>query len=51
MSRRQLALSHLWVLEGGRDEPTLLLLHGLGASGEVWAGVRDLLDRRWPGRW
>jgi pimeloyl-ACP methyl ester carboxylesterase len=52
MSRQEAGPGHLWVQEGGRGEPTLLLLlHGLGASGEVWAGVRDLLDRRWPGRW
>jgi pimeloyl-ACP methyl ester carboxylesterase len=31
--------------------PALLLLHGLGATGEVWAGLRGLLDGRWPGRW
>jgi pimeloyl-ACP methyl ester carboxylesterase len=51
MSRQALGPGHLWVQEGGRGEPTLLLLHGLGASGEVWAGVRDLLDQHWPGRW
>jgi len=51
MSRQELGPGHLWVQEGGSGEPTLLLLHGLGASGEVWAGVRDLLDQRWPGRW
>jgi pimeloyl-ACP methyl ester carboxylesterase len=27
-------------------EPVLLLLHGLGATGEVWQG---LLERNWPG--
>lgn len=27
-------------------DPVLLLLHGLGATGEVW---HDLLDRHWPG--
>jgi len=27
-------------------EPALLLLHGLGATGEVWQG---LLERNWPG--
>jgi len=51
MSRQELRPRHLWAQEGGRGEPTLLLLHGLGATGEVWGGVRDLLDRRWPGRW
>ena len=41
----------LRVLEGGSGEPVLLLLHGLGATGDVWDGWRPLLARRWPGRW
>jgi hypothetical protein len=41
----------LRVQEGGRGEPLLVLLHGLGATGDVWAGWRPLLARRWPGRW
>jgi pimeloyl-ACP methyl ester carboxylesterase len=41
----------LRVHQGGRGEPVLLLLHGLGATGDVWEGWRPLLDRRWPGRW
>ena len=28
-----------------------MLLHGLGATGDVWGGWRPLLARRWPGRW
>ena len=28
-----------------------MLLHGLGATGDVWAGWRPSLARRWPGRW
>lgn len=28
--------------------PTLLLIHGLGATAAVWAGLRTMLD--WPGR-
>ena len=28
-----------------------MLLHGLGATGDVWEGWRPLLDQRWPGRW
>lgn len=28
-----------------------MLLHGLGATGDVWNGWRPLLARRWPGRW
>jgi len=27
------------------------MLHGLGATGDVWGGWRPLLARRWPGRW
>lgn len=31
--------------------PTLLLLHGLGATGDVWRGMVPLLERQWKGRW
>jgi len=41
----------LRVHEGGRGEPVLVLIHGLGATGDVWDGWRPLLARRWPGRW
>jgi len=41
----------LRVQEGGSGEPLLVLLHGLGATGDVWAGWRPLLAQRWPGRW
>ena len=41
----------LRVPEGGSGEPVLVLLHGLGATGDVWDGWRPLLARRWPGRW
>jgi pimeloyl-ACP methyl ester carboxylesterase len=37
--------------DGGDGAPVLLLLHGLGATGEVWNGWAPLLARRWPGRW
>jgi pimeloyl-ACP methyl ester carboxylesterase len=36
---------------GGDGEPLIVLLHGLGATGDVWRGWRPLLARRWPGRW
>ena len=39
------------VQEGGTGEPVLLLLHGLGATSDVWNGMRPLLADRWPGRW
>ncbi|SCF28451.1 Pimeloyl-ACP methyl ester carboxylesterase [Micromonospora viridifaciens] len=29
----------------------LLLLHGMGATGEVWLPWTPLLERRWAGRW
>ena len=41
----------LRVQEGGSGDPLLVLLHGLGATGDVWAGWRPLLAERWPGRW
>jgi pimeloyl-ACP methyl ester carboxylesterase len=41
----------LRVQGGGSGEPVLLLLHGLGATGDVWEGWRPLLARWWPGRW
>lgn len=40
-------VDNIHVERGGTDGPTLLLLHGLGGSAEVWAGVTPL----WPGRW
>jgi pimeloyl-ACP methyl ester carboxylesterase len=41
----------LRVHEGGSGEPLLVLLHGLGATGDVWDRWWPLLARRWPGRW
>jgi len=41
----------LRVREGGSGEPLWVLLHGLGATGDAWAGWWPLLARRWPGRW
>jgi pimeloyl-ACP methyl ester carboxylesterase len=37
----------LRVLSGGSGAPTVLLLHGLGATAEVWEGLAPLL----PGAW
>ena len=34
-------------VERGGDGPSLVLLHGLGATGSVWRGVAD----SWPGSW
>jgi pimeloyl-ACP methyl ester carboxylesterase len=36
---------------GGGGEPLLVLLHGLGATADVWRGWWPLLAERWPGRW
>lgn len=41
----------LRVRRGGAGGPTLLLLHGLGATGDVWDGVHHLLVDRWAGGW
>jgi pimeloyl-ACP methyl ester carboxylesterase len=41
----------LSVLGGGAGRPLLILLHGLGATAQVWEGWRPLLEERWPGRW
>jgi pimeloyl-ACP methyl ester carboxylesterase len=41
----------LRILSGGDGDPLLLLLHGLGATGDVWAGWQQMLADRWPGRW
>jgi len=41
----------LQVHEGGSGEPLLVLLHGLGATGDVWGRWWPLLAQRWPGRW
>lgn len=40
-------------LEGGREDsgPLLLLLHGLGATKEVWAPFIEVLEGRWSGAW
>jgi len=38
----------VWHEEHGSGAPTLLLVHGLGATGEVWRGVCELAAA-WPG--
>jgi len=40
-------MNGLRVRHGGAGEPTVLLLHGLGATSEVWDGLTPLL----PGAW
>jgi pimeloyl-ACP methyl ester carboxylesterase len=41
----------IWTEGGGTGAPTLVLLHGLGANGAVWEGLKPLIRRHWPGRW
>jgi len=36
---------------GGEGAPLLVLLHGLGATAEVWTPMLAEASRRWPGRW
>lgn len=41
-----------WHRTGGRDDgPLLVLLHGLGGTGELWRGVEALLPDAWAGGW
>lgn len=39
------------VEEGGSGDHLLLLVHGLGATGEVWRRMLPLVERSWPGPW
>jgi pimeloyl-ACP methyl ester carboxylesterase len=42
----------IWSRTGGRDDgPLLVLLHGLGATAEAYAGLEELLPDAWPGGW
>ena len=39
------------MLGGGTGPGLLLLLHGLGATADVWTPITAELADRWPGRW
>jgi pimeloyl-ACP methyl ester carboxylesterase len=41
----------LRVLSGGQGDALLVLLHGLGATANVWDAWRPVLAERWAGRW
>ncbi|MCZ7562909.1 MAG: alpha/beta hydrolase [Burkholderiales bacterium] len=41
----------IWCERGGAAGLVLVLLHGMGANGAVWDGVKPLLATRWTGRW
>jgi pimeloyl-ACP methyl ester carboxylesterase len=40
-------MTDLRMRRGGRGGPSVLLLHGLGATGDVWEGVAELLAGAW----
>ena len=44
-------MAGLYLRSGGMGGTTYLLLHGLGATGEVWDGLVDLIERNKAGRW
>jgi pimeloyl-ACP methyl ester carboxylesterase len=41
----------LSVARGGRGDPLLVLLHGLGANASVWSRMVPLIEASWQGRW
>lgn len=41
----------LFAEEGGDGGDLLVLLHGLGATGGVWAPLLEFIGTRWHGRW
>ena len=41
----------LWFEEGGSGDPTLVLLHGLGANASVWDPLMPVVREAWPHRW
>ena len=51
MARRVDTGVELYVEEGGAPGPTLLLLHGLGATGDVWKRMVPFIEKNWKGRW
>jgi pimeloyl-ACP methyl ester carboxylesterase len=42
---------NLYAEEGGDGADLLVLLHGLGATGAVWAPLLEVIGPRWCGRW
>ena len=45
------ATADLRVRMCGQGEPLLVLLHGMGATGDVWDGLDPVLRAQWPGSW
>lgn len=44
-------IPNIYSISGGQGDTTYLLLHGLGATGDVWHGVRDQIETNNTGRW
>jgi pimeloyl-ACP methyl ester carboxylesterase len=51
MTRKVNTGADLYVEEGGSGGQALLLLHGLGANGDVWKGMLPSIKEGWKGRW
>jgi pimeloyl-ACP methyl ester carboxylesterase len=45
----RIVIVNVYLARHGAGDPVLLLLHGLGATGEVWSGLVASLADRWPG--
>ena len=45
------SITNIFSIDGGEGDTTYLLLHGLGATGDVWHGVRDQIETNKLGRW
>jgi len=45
-----MGMERIYVEEFGVGAPLLVLLHGQGANGDVWNGLRPFIGRNWPGR-
>ncbi len=37
----------IWAARGGRGEPLMVLLHGMGANASVWERLLPLVERSW----
>jgi pimeloyl-ACP methyl ester carboxylesterase len=51
MDRGHVTERGIWAARGGRGEPLLVLLHGMGANAGVWERLLPLIERSWRGRW
>lgn len=44
-------INGMHVRRGGSGDAVLVLLHGLGANGDVWNPMLPLIEAEWRGRW